>query len=391
MEGVDKNSDGVRDDVERAIAFNFSQKEIEYEASMENARAIQSYLHKPSKAAHFRYLRSRICFKDKKLTRLVGKVQKIVANIDARKEAIGKIDGLIVNEDVCPHDSSLGTTIVVEDNEINIKDLPPEPNAKINDSNVEGIDFNKNGIRDDIERKITLTFANDRATYDGLIFYAKYQQRFLLKPDKEALFVLSCAELILDPKLLGYVHDLSTFKTPLRAKEYNNNVNLIKENKDLKFPKVVEEEDCERPYFAKQILFRSKVPIEFSTQINGVPIPPAADPKLVDASVEGVDQNKNGVRDDVERLLAFNFEKRKREYVSLFEFAKLYQTFLLNPNPANESNYFKVFNCLKEGDLPVIATKLMKVFENTDSRKQAAMKSTKKNFKVPNEPCYLQY
>ena len=40
--------------------------------------------------------------------------------------------------------------------------------------------------------------------------------------------------------------------------------------------------------------------------INGITVPPAPDPVINNATLAGVDSNKNGVRDDVERKIAIN-------------------------------------------------------------------------------------
>ena len=50
--------------------------------------------------------------------------------------------------------------------------LPPEPNRELNDSTIEGIDANQNGIRDDVELAIFKEYPNSAKTRAVLLQYA---------------------------------------------------------------------------------------------------------------------------------------------------------------------------------------------------------------------------
>ncbi len=50
--------------------------------------------------------------------------------------------------------------------------LPPEPNQELNDSTIEGIDANQNGIRDDVELAIFKEYPNSAKTRAVLLQYA---------------------------------------------------------------------------------------------------------------------------------------------------------------------------------------------------------------------------
>ena len=65
---------------------------------------------------------------------------------------------------------------------INGHTLPPEPDPKLNNATLLGIDVNKNGVRDDVERKIYLTFDKEikRQYY---MQEARHLQALLADPD----------------------------------------------------------------------------------------------------------------------------------------------------------------------------------------------------------------
>jgi hypothetical protein len=54
--------------------------------------------------------------------------------------------------------------------------LPPEPNQELNDSTIEGIDANQNGIRDDVELAIFKEYPNSAKTRAALLQYALANQ-----------------------------------------------------------------------------------------------------------------------------------------------------------------------------------------------------------------------
>lgn len=57
--------------------------------------------------------------------------------------------------------------------------VPPEPNATAN-STLRGVDSNNNGVRDDVERQIAITYGANAAQYDGALRIAKADQDFLV-------------------------------------------------------------------------------------------------------------------------------------------------------------------------------------------------------------------
>ena len=65
--------------------------------------------------------------------------------------------------------------------EVNGYKLPPEPDEKLNNSTLLGIDVNDNGIRDDVERKVILTY-KEPIKIELMMSYSKVGQEILANP-----------------------------------------------------------------------------------------------------------------------------------------------------------------------------------------------------------------
>lgn len=71
-------------------------------------------------------------------------------------------------------------------------------------------------------------------------------------------------------------------------------------------------------------------------EINGYKLPPEPDPILNNSTLLGIDVNNNGVRDDVERKIYFQY-KRPVEQAYMMQYAVRYQKVLENPTFAASS------------------------------------------------------
>ena len=60
--------------------------------------------------------------------------------------------------------------------------------------------------------------------------------------------------------------------------------------------------------------------------VNGEHLPPPPDPALADATIEGVDANKNGIRDDVELAIFEKYPNSARIRSAELQYAKALQT-----------------------------------------------------------------
>ena len=93
--------------------------------------------------------------------------------------------------------TSTPATVVVY-KEINGYKLPPEPDPVVNNSTLLGIDFNNNGVRDDVERKVIETY-QEPIKIELMMSRAKVSQEILANPvglatehSKKMSRILSC-------------------------------------------------------------------------------------------------------------------------------------------------------------------------------------------------------
>lgn len=62
--------------------------------------------------------------------------------------------------------------------------------------------------------------------------------------------------------------------------------------------------------------------------VEGSNLPPTPDPELVDATVEGIDANENGIRDDVELAIFKKYPSDRKTRAAALQYAKAEQRFL---------------------------------------------------------------
>lgn len=84
--------------------------------------------------------------------------------------------------------------------------------------------------------------------------------------------------------------------------------------------------------------------------INGVQVPPAPDPTVNQATLKGVDSNSNGIRDDIDRLLAIDFGTDSRLHLEVQNFYRLQALAMQAPTPANVDAYVAALNCIGTSD-----------------------------------------
>lgn len=110
-----------------------------------------------------------------------------------------------------------------------------------------------------------------------------------------------------------------------------------------------------------------------SEVINGVTVPPEPSPTLNNATLAGVDANKNGVRDDVERVIATSFGGNQSKWLYVMQFSKSEQTLIVEASEASRNLYIKSALCsgLKSQEVDFITRKLL----NTELRQFSYRKS----------------
>lgn len=79
--------------------------------------------------------------------------------------------------------------------------------------------------------------------------------------------------------------------------------------------------------------------------INGIAVPAEPDPVTNNATLAGVDSNANGIRDDVERVLAREFGSSQAMYSEAFSFAVAEQAVIVLPSSATIAAYTRAVDC----------------------------------------------
>ena len=105
--------------------------------------------------------------------------------------------------------------------------------------------------------------------------------------------------------------------------------------------------------------------------INGMTVPPEPDANLNTATLAGVDSDKNGLRDDVDRVLAGEFGSTYPKLEALIAFAKAQQTLLVSGSQAAVKASDRIYLCsgLKAKETNVLTYKLLDTSERRTAYK----------------------
>jgi hypothetical protein len=116
-------------------------------------------------------------------------------------------------------------------------------------------------------------------------------------------------------------------------------------------------------------------PLPVSISVICPCLPPEPDPTLNNATLEGIDSDNDGVRDDVQRELARRFGSTS-DYSFAIAWAKTYQRQLVLPTPASRASAMVLVgdeNCAVRGASNELLSYdgMTALMENTAARKQA--------------------
>jgi hypothetical protein len=229
LEGIDSDNDGVRDDIQRFIAFNFIQKDKlqdfltlyakTYQQTLLNAKdkikSRQNYktLHSLLKCRifmEFRYGGHYII----PITKLIKKL----INTDLRKLAdkqyklhltIVDLDlkGNVFDQKEFCHSDLVDHNEVSHPIEVKIE-LPDDP-GKAGKATLEGIDSDNDGVRDDLQRFIALTHTHSAKFRAYLTQEVKSMQRSLIVADSKILSVELAHKGSLDSECGSYIDSVT--------------------------------------------------------------------------------------------------------------------------------------------------------------------------------------
>lgn len=85
---------------------------------------------------------------------------------------------------------------------------------------------------------------------------------------------------------------------------------------------------------------------EITAPVNGIPVPPQPDPSKNHATMAGVDTNANGIRDDIDILLATNFGTEPTLYAAAVTHAASLQAAIVSPSAERSAQHIASFVCV---------------------------------------------
>lgn len=106
-------------------------------------------------------------------------------------------------------------------------------------------------------------------------------------------------------------------------------------------------------------------------KINGIAVPPAPDATINQATLSGVDSNNNGIRDDIDRLVAREFGANPENYAEAVNYARTEQAAITSPSPETLSQHMDPFRCIKDSQKLADLNKITIAAMNTGARRAA--------------------
>jgi len=116
-------------------------------------------------------------------------------------------------------DEQVPTPVQME--KINGIEVPPEPDAVKNNATLAGVDVNKNGVRDDIDRKIATSYPNEKENIENII---KLEEMVLLGEDRNNSNInlhnhLCNSGVITDADIYGIVYNTDARRSQQASQE----------------------------------------------------------------------------------------------------------------------------------------------------------------------------
>ncbi|MCP4354674.1 MAG: hypothetical protein GY793_03375 [Proteobacteria bacterium] len=229
-------------------------------------------------------------------------------------------------------------------------DLPEYPSPAINDQTQEGVDVNGRRGRDDVELwagyysypdEVKFKMLTDLAAFhrDEIVAYNNNDGRAYFEAGTDLILVMSCYHAKYDVEERGIQKwmDLTDGLAANRGFQ-----TLMREAKMSKFradlnPKRVEiKKYCQGHYSNLRPVPRIKTDkdIEIKKVLN---LPPEPDPVENNMTVEGIDSNRDGSRDDIERQIAFNYYPDRIMIKILTDVARSYREMIKAYNNDNDA------------------------------------------------------
>ncbi len=105
--------------------------------------------------------------------------------------------------------------------------------------------------------------------------------------------------------------------------------------------------------------------------INGIQVPPDPSPISNNSTLAGVDSDKNGIRDDIDRFIAARYGTKKTYFDTAVKFARTLQSAIVNPSPENTKANSDVISCIEDRTMLMAMNPLELAIHNTKARNRA--------------------
>lgn len=120
------------------------------------------------------------------------------------------------------------------------------------------------------------------------------------------------------------------------------------------------------PQFFDAIASNPK-PVDTRTAINGIKVPPMPDMVQNNRDVAGIDSDRNGIRDDVDRFIAEQFGNDPKMYQIAARDAKAMQSVLVDPSRQNIDEFHTSMDCLTFHQIGAL-DKVQRIVPNSPAR-----------------------
>lgn len=121
-------------------------------------------------------------------------------------------------------------------------------------------------------------------------------------------------------------------------------------------------------------------------KINGIAVPPKPDATTNQATLSGVDSDNNGIRDDIDRLIAQEFGTNPANYVEASNYARTQQAAITSPSPETISQHIDLLRCITDNQKLDDLKKISMATMDTGARR-AAYGNTFAGAVISNEGC----
>jgi len=265
--------------------------------------------------------------------------------------------GILAGIHCMPNFSCAGTLSIVPaaDAPKALVGQPLDPGG-IGKETLEGIDSDHDGVRDDVQRWIAVTFPGSEKTKEALRQATKTMQRFMLDADDAKKSYANALQMGKDTDCLAYIRDdyyrvctehkaifLNTYmrtKAWLRADHQLSGI-MFSGSDYGKNGCQFDVDGMPLEGTERVIVSNQSSPTPLPESQNDIPLPPDWG-ALGMQTVEGIDSDSDGVRDDVQRWIVKTYPNSGKTRAAYFQRTKTMQRYILEADTPENAHALAV-------------------------------------------------